>query len=55
MRKFTWRQEEDFMKATLQFSFDDAIGWIRRNLDPEDVFDIKILESWADNNNYIKE
>jgi hypothetical protein len=36
-------------------ALDLAIGWIQDNLDPDDVFDQKDLESWAEANGYIKE
>lgn len=55
MAKFTWQQEEDFLKASMNFSMNDAIEWIQSNLEPEDVFKIGDLEMWADTNGYIKE
>jgi len=55
MAKFTWQQEEDFMKATTEFRMDEAMEWIRNNLYPEDVFNEEALEKWAENNDYIKE
>ena len=36
-------------------ALDDAIDWIGKELDPDDVFDTKKLEAWAENNGYIKE
>jgi hypothetical protein len=55
MAKFTWQQEEDFLKASMNFSMNDAVDWIKRNLEPEDVFDKNDLEGWAESNGYIKE
>jgi len=34
---------------------DYAIEWIGKNLDPEDVFDTKDLEMWAESSGYKKE
>ncbi len=36
-------------------SLDRAIDYISDNLNPDDVFKIKDLESWAESNGYIKE
>lgn len=33
----------------------EAIEWIAKNLDPEDVFETYKLEAWAESNGYIKE
>lgn len=48
---FTWRQEDDFFKNVFTFSLDGVIGWIKSNLNPEDVFDDVTLEKWADDHN----
>jgi hypothetical protein len=32
-----------------------SIDFIKKYLDPDDVFDDKILESWAESNGYSKE
>jgi hypothetical protein len=53
--RFTWQQEEDFLKASLTFSLEDATEWIRKNLPPEEVFEQKDLERWAEENGFIKE
>jgi hypothetical protein len=34
---------------------DTAINWITRNLSPDEVFDEKQLDDWADDNGYVKE
>jgi hypothetical protein len=36
-------------------TLDVAIDWIQDNLSPEDVFDTKDLQTWAENNGYVKE
>ncbi len=36
-------------------ALDAAINWIASNLNPDDVFDKSDLETWAENNGYIKE
>lgn len=36
-------------------SLDEAISWIGSNLQPDDVFSIADLESWAEDNGYVKE
>jgi hypothetical protein len=59
----TARQDSDFaeeMKDSVQeiristAALDSAIHWISRNLDPDDVFDLKQLEDWAESNGYEK-
>lgn len=35
-------------------ALDNAIVWIQDTLEPDDVFSIKQLESWAESNGYIK-
>lgn len=54
-RKLSWQQEEDFLKASFQFSLEDALEWIQKNLNPEDVYEEKDLEYWAEQNGYIEE
>lgn len=36
-------------------TLDNAIAWIDSNLDPDEVFDQKKLEAWAESNGYVKE
>jgi len=36
-------------------TLDNAIYWIARNLNPDDVFSDKDLEAWAEANGYTKE
>ncbi len=41
-------QETDFLKAVISTSLlDDAIDWIKVNLDPADVFSDEVLAEWA--------
>ena len=35
-------------------SLDEAIHWIKKNIDPEEVFDVEQLDKWAENNGYKK-
>lgn len=56
----TTNQDRDFIKNVLQGNINDAllgdaIDWIRANLEPDDVFPEKPLQSWAENNGYILE
>lgn len=34
---------------------EQAIDWIKNNMEPEEVFTEQQLEKWAENNNYKKE
>ena len=36
-------------------ALDNAINWIANNLDPDQVFDNKKLQDWAESNGYVKE
>jgi len=60
----TRKQDEDFadeMKGSVDEvkmsngALDNAIYWIARNLNPDDVFSDKDLEAWATANGYTKE
>ena len=46
--------EETTVKMNLS-TLDAAISWMQSNLDPDDVFSTKDLETWAENNGYVKE
>jgi hypothetical protein len=52
----TWKQDEEFWKAMHEDSglLAKAVEWIRGNLEPEDVFEERELESWAESNGYEK-
>jgi N-dimethylarginine dimethylaminohydrolase len=52
------REIEANLDATISVSssaLDCAILWISSNLSPDDVFDVKDLQSWAEENGYTKE
>ena len=52
----TQRENELFTeKIMVNYPLDEGIGWIKSNLNPEDVFDEGQLEMWASTNGYIKE
>ncbi len=47
----TSKQNADFMTALLpQYALDEAINWIAKNLNPEDVFSEQDLKMWARDN-----
>jgi hypothetical protein len=49
-------KREEFISSVMPSGLlDDAIEWIGDNLSPEEIFDIKELEMWAEDNGYIKE
>ena len=37
------------------YFLDGIIDWVRSNLEPEEVFEIRELESWARNNGWVEE
>lgn len=49
-------QDNAFAESVLNYSvsLDNAIDWIRDNLDPEDVFSTTQLEKWAESEGYVK-
>lgn len=50
--------EEDSLQVEVSAkknALDNAIWWIDKNLDPEDVFSTKKLESWAEAKGYVKQ
>ena len=54
------RQESDFNDEVvhpniLNNMLQDAIEWIKKNLDPEDVFSTTDLEKWAESEGYSKQ
>lgn len=52
----TYTQEKAFIGAIISSDLlDNAIDWIKSNMSPDDVFDQKVLESWAEENKYVKE
>ena len=49
----TGRQDRDFLESVIPNTLlEQAIEWIADNLDPEDVFDKKQLNYWADEQGY---
>lgn len=51
----TVRQDSEFVSAVISSSLlEEAIDWIKGNLNPEDVFDEKHLDTWAEENGYKK-
>jgi hypothetical protein len=52
----TYLQDKEFLNAVIGDSIlEPAIEWIASNMDPEEVFDDRKLETWAENNGYVKE
>ena len=51
----TYSQEISFVQSVIPRSIlDDAIDWISKNLNPDDVFKASDLDSWAEDNGYVK-
>lgn len=47
-------QNRSFTEAIMQnWPLDEAIRWINDNLAPDEVFDERILEGWAENNGWV--
>jgi len=52
----SYKQEQDFINNIISSDLlENAIDWIKNNLSPDDVFSQKDLESWAEDNKYVKE
>lgn len=54
----TTTQDRDFKKAIVMDNLpdsmlDEAIQWIASNFTPEDIFDKKQLERWAEGEGYV--
>ena len=52
------RQDNAYREMVLgeiasSIQLDEVIGWIKSNLNPEDVFDEKDLRQWADENDFV--
>jgi hypothetical protein len=46
----TSKQDQNFVDEVIGSSLlEKAIEWIRENMEPEDVFDAKVLQEWAEN------
>jgi len=50
----TLQQEREFMEA-ISPNLDQAIEWIKHNLNPQDVFDEEDLIEWAEDNGFFSE
>ena len=51
----TFSQHADFISEVIPKTLlDDAIEWIQRNLDPDQVFEKDQLRYWAEKNGYIE-
>lgn len=56
MANTTASQDSQFIKDVIDRTLlESSIDWINSNLDPDNVFDEEKLESWAENNGYVKE
>lgn len=56
--KYDYDAFENEMRKSLAIPMphlDDVIDFIRRNLDPDDVFSDNQLENWAEKNGFVKE
>lgn len=61
----TSKQDQDFSRIISEghidevkisyTALDSAIDWISSEFDPDDIFDTKKLEAWAEENGYTKE
>lgn len=52
----TSKQDGDFAAWVIPGSFlEDAIEWISKNMEPEDVFGLEKLSAWAEENGYVEE
>ena len=52
----TPKQDKEFVETVISTTLlEDAIEWISRNMNPEDVFKENDLETWAESNGYVKE
>jgi hypothetical protein len=50
------KEDEQFKESVISSKLlEDALDWISSNMEPEDVFDEKALEEWAEKNDYSKE
>lgn len=57
MRNFNRWEKEGFQARIIDQIpnlLDDAIDWIRSKLTPDDIFEDKELEAWAETHGYIK-
>ena len=51
----TGKQDRDFIAEVINDTLlETAIDWIKRNMEPGDVFDTLQLSSWAESNGYVE-
>lgn len=51
-----FRENKAFSEAIFpQYPLDEAIRWIQHNMEPEDVFSVDELESWARESGFTQE
>jgi hypothetical protein len=58
MANISSREDAAFLNDLLNIPdnfLEQAAEWINHNLEPEDVFDTDKLETWAENNGFVKE
>lgn len=49
------KEDNDFRDALISTTFlEEAIDWINKNMNPEDIFDSSSLNNWAVENGYLK-
>lgn len=49
---------KEFTEAVItipNYPLDEAIDWIKAHMSPDDVFDQRQLEEWAERNGYVEE
>lgn len=52
----TRKENEDAVRDIFPaYILDEFIVWINKKLPPEDVYDAKKLQLWAESNGYVKE
>ena len=55
MEMTTAKQNQAFIDSiTNSRMLEDAISWISKNMEPQDVFSITDLKAWAEDNGYIE-
>lgn len=49
----SYTQDRDFISTVIGTDLlENAIEWIRKNMNPSDVFNESDLKNWAEDNNY---
>lgn len=55
MKMATNNERKKFISDVIAYDLlDEAISWIKSNMNPDEVFDESQLEEWAENNDYVK-